>query len=158
MTLDKFILEYDTAGDKDKFFAKHINKTYISFTDKLSDCDKIVEQACYTERDGQKVFRLNSAIKYFLFVMTVVKEYTDIEVDFEKDAAKAYDMLAERGLIEKLMVGIGEHEYKEFTTLLSMATDDIMENERSFAGYVDGKMDLLKLTLNNIDLEGIGNN
>lgn len=151
MKLDKFILEYDTAGDKDKFLAKRINKTYISFTDKLSDCDKIVEQACYTERDGQKVFRLNSAIRYFLFVMTIVKDYTDIEVDFEAEGIKLYDALAERGLIEKLMAGIGEREYKEFTTLLSMATDDVMENERSFAGYVDGKIDLALSMLKEIE-------
>lgn len=150
MKVDKFILEYSTAGDKDKFLSERIKNKYIGFIKKIEECNKVLDFSCYMEIDGVKKFRHNSPLQYFLFIITLIKNYTDIELN-DDALFEDFDALNERGILKRIIAAIPEDEYVEFNTVLNMCIDDLMENERSVVGFLDNKSEIARVLLSSLD-------
>lgn len=134
MDIGKFIEEYDQAQSKDRLIKKHVLSDYISFEVKLSESKKIIEYSCYEDVDGRRVFRLNSPVRYMLFMMAVIRSYTDLEFDLTNTMIQ-FDLLDQRGIFEQLIQIIGG-DVDKFQTVLNMTMDDLMANERSMVAKI----------------------
>lgn len=148
--LDYFVNGYMKADDKIKYCNKHIIRTYLKYEEKIAEANKIVELAHHVEKDGVKSFRKNSPLLYQLYVLRVLVNYTDIEIS-EINAAEDFNALNRIGAVEDIFSSIPEREIRELQTVLRMVEDDLMENERSFAGWLDGKMELIGVLLDAIN-------
>ena len=121
MDIGKFIEEYDRAQSKDRLIKKHVLSDYISFEVKLSESKKIIEHSCYEDVDGRRVFRMNSPVRYMLFMMAVIRSYTDLEFDLTNTMIQ-FDLLDQRGIFEQLIQVIGG-DVDKFQTVLNMTMD-----------------------------------
>ena len=148
MTVQDFIDGYKASLDKNVYLQKHITTEYVPYFQKVSECNKIVELTMYKTVNDKKIFWVDSPTKGNLFICRIIANYTDIEMG--EDVATSFDTLNKNGLISEILQAIPSKEYKEFSTVLQMVTDDLMENTRSFAGYLSSKLDALELLLKTV--------
>ena len=142
MTTKEFIGYFKMANDKQAECKKRIIKNYIPFTNKITECYKVVKATMERTDDNQvAIYKQNTPMRFLIFNMTLLGLYTDLE--FSENLIDEYDLLNEHGAIDILITCIPEHEFKEFSTLLSMTVDDYMSNERELTAYIDKKIDLL---------------
>ena len=142
MTTKEFVGYFKMAKDKQAECKKRIIKNYIPFTKKIAECYRVVK-ATMEHTDGNQItiYRQNTPMRFLIFNMSLLDLYTDLE--FNDNLIDEYDLLNEYGAIDVLIACIPEHEFKEFSTLLSMTVDDYMSNEREFAAYIDKKLDAI---------------
>ena len=121
---------------------------YISYAKKWDICKRIVDASSYTTINGKKVFDLNSISRHMLFTLNMINEYTDIYVDF-KNVVSCFDTLNKERLID-LFIGTGcndgilpQDELNEFFMIMDMTLSDMLENERSFAGCIENKLNAI---------------
>ena len=156
MTVKEFIDGYNVAKKKmgsfkdgtdyvGEYVNKHIKTDYVSYFLKMAEAHKVIEFSMYKEVNGKKVFWKDSPTMFQLFVCRLLDHYTDI--DLGSESAQAFDDLNSNGLIEVIIAHIPEQEYKEWNTLVNMIAEDELENTRSFAGYVDTKIEALSMML-----------
>ena len=142
MTTKEFVGYFKMAKDKQAECKKRIIKNYIPFTNKITECYKVVKATMEHTDDNQvTTYRQNTPMRFLIFNMSLLELYTDLE--FSENLIDEYDLLNEYGAIDVLIACIPEHEFKEFSTLLSMTVDDYMSNEREFTAYIDKKLDTL---------------
>lgn len=145
MKIDTFIKEYNESTNKDSYLKQIITTSYIKYSDKIDDCNKIVKVTL--EREG--IFKINTPARYMLFMVNLITRYTMLEYDND-DIVGFFETLDKNNLINKLLEYIPEREYKSYSTILEMCQDDYMENNRSLVGYIDAKVNALNLTSNAI--------
>lgn len=148
MTTDEFIKSYnanvkpyfkkDGSNPKaDDFFASQITKKYIPIERKTALADMIVQSSTFNENEkGEKIYQVNSPVKYILFRLQSIEEYTDIEIDFEH-TTEEYNKLSELNLVNMLMKYIPRIDLDEFEYVLNMIESDLEENLRSNAALLD---------------------
>ena len=86
-------------------------------SEKLVAAELIVKNSSYAilknEETGEMKktnrIKINSPMRYILFVMTVIDKYTNLKVNF-KDVLPEYDYLNKNGLIEIIFNKIGDKE------------------------------------------------
>ena len=145
MTVQEFIEGYQSSTDKDIYVQNHITTEYIPYFQKVEEAKRIVETTSYKTINDRKVFWQDSPMKGIFFICRLISDYTDI--DLGNDPMTAYDELTKNGLITQIAAYIPQSEYKEFSTILQMVYDDLIENTRSLAGYLDIKFDSLEKVL-----------
>lgn len=154
MNINEFIGYYKIVKDKKAECEKHIkNNKYVPYLTKIAECDNIVRVTMEKESGS---YVQNTPGRYLYFNMKLISIYTDIEMTMDNglQLAENYDLLNECGALDILIDCIPKHEFKEFSTLLSMCVDDYMANNRDFTSYIDKKWEsLMQLVLNNIDAE-----
>lgn len=149
ITLKKFVEGYDKAENKVEYVDKHILKDkYVPYEEKCNICERIVEatsfQTVKIDKVEKKIFKLNSRSRYMLFVLEMIRNYTDIEIKFENgEALNAFNMLCERNLVDVILSEIPETEYSQMSTILNMVLDDMYENERTMRSFVEQKLDVV---------------
>ena len=142
MTTKEFIGYFKMANDKQTECKKRIIKNYIPFTSKIAECCRVVKATMeHTDENQVVIYKQNTPMRFLIFNMSLLGLYTDLE--FSENLIDEYDLLNEYGAIDILITCIPEHEFKEFSTLLSMTVDDYMSNERELTAYIDKKIDLL---------------
>lgn len=155
MNIKEFVGYYKMSKDKKAECEKHIKESkYVPYLTKIAECDNIVKVTMENQSSGSYV--QNTPGRYLYFNMKLVSIYTDIEMPMENglQLTENYDLLNECGALDILIDCIPKHEFKEFSTLLSMCVDDYMANNRDFTSYIDKKWEsLMQLALNNIDTE-----
>lgn len=156
MKIVDFVNIFKGTEHKDKLIQKHITSQYMSWLLKVAEAENIIQKSCY-DKDGK--FRLNSPLRYYLYVVTVIKNYTDLEFD-DNDIIGGFNLLEENGVTDMLVGGL-INDVERFNTVLKMTFDDHMENYRSLISYVDGKgnalmqvLDSLQVLEENGDLSG----
>ena len=149
--IKKFVEEYEAQiGDSEKTkFLKTKLKTevYLSHSEKLIAAELIVKNSSYAilknEETGEmkqtKRIKINSPMRYILFVMTVIDKYTNLKVNF-KDVLPEYDYLNKNGLIEIIFNKIGDKEVGEFNAVIDMILNDFMTNEYEFKNFINEKI------------------
>lgn len=151
MKIVDFINTFKGTEYKEKLIQKHITKPYMNWLLKVGEAENIVQKSCY-DKDGN--FRLNSPLRYYIFIVTVIKNYTDLEFE-DGDMMHDFNLLEENG-IDDMIVGMVE-DIARFTKVLQMTLDDHMENYRSLPSYFDSKKDALMTVLDSIQLpENVG--
>ena len=155
MLVREFIEEYKTAVDKEKCAAKHVVKRYMPYTEKIMIADKIIDSSMYVKVNGVKTFKPDTVVRYFLFIMAIIEEYTDIEFSDAKvsDVAKgemnlqSFDLFEENGATEVFTKVIGA-DIGRFNTVLKMKVDDVMDMERSLVPFLDTKIQAFSMSTN----------
>ena len=143
MKIDEFIRKYNAAKDKDKFITGCIKKTYIPYSEKVADCQRIINATM--ETGGE--FRVNTPAQFMIFTVNIISKYTDIEYE---NVLTTFEKLDELNLINAIISHIPEREYSTYNTLLSMTQDDYMENNRNLISFIETKVKALGLSMDAI--------
>lgn len=123
-----------------------MNKKYVPFLTKVDECGRVIKLSSYKEVDDKKIYWKNTANQYFLFVLALIRNYFDIQ--FDENIVENFDQLNESGVIEKVIKVIGDKEYQEWQTILSMTENDEYENNASMRAVIENKLDALSLMIN----------
>lgn len=158
MTVENFVKDYLKSRNRTEFLEKRLVNTYVDYNRKITLCTNVLRTTLFQKvkvgADKEiEVFKQNTPAIFLFFSLTLINEYTDIDVDF-KNALTEFDMLEKEGLVDLLKTVIPEQEYNKFQTVLNMARDDIYENERSLVGYLDAKLTATELGVGSI-LDGL---
>ena len=149
MKVEEFIGYFRMAKDKGAECKKRVVKKYIPFAEKMAKCQNLAQSTMeYKETpEAVPVHKQNTISRYILFAVNLIRSYTDIEIS-DDEFISSYDALKEAGAFEILIQSIPEDERKEYTSLLNMAVDDYIANERDLVSYFENKIfDLAKLSL-----------
>lgn len=154
MDIGKFIDNFVEAKDpaaKDRLIKKHIVNNYLEYSKKIEESKKIIKFSLY-DTDGN--FRIDSTIHYMLFVLAVIRSYTDLEFD-NSNTMLQFDLIEKHGVMEYLVNNIKE-DYARFSTVLQMVYDDEITNTRSLPSYIEQKAEAIMTvieTLNAVENE-----
>lgn len=141
MDIGKFIDEYVVTKDpgaKERLAKKHVKTTYVSYAKKIDDAKRIVKHSCY---DADERFTVNSPMRYMLFIICVVTNYTDLEFSKE-NTLEQFDLLLKHGILRSFLPMIND-DYENFKTILNMVYDDEYENNRTPVSFAQQKLDVL---------------
>ena len=153
-SIKDFVEKYETQiinSDKTSFLKYQLKtEKYLPYSDKAVAAEKIVKNTSYAivkdENGGQLTrtnrIKINSPMRYILFVMTVIDKYTNLEVNF-KDVMPEFDLLNKNGLIEIIFDKIGSKEVSEFNTVVDMVLNDFMTNEYEFKNFITERLSQL---------------
>lgn len=142
MRIETFVRLYNTKKTDEEridLVKERMNGGHVSFSDKVNHADIIAKQCYYQkEKDAngveREVFKQNSAAKYMFYSLTVVKLYTDLDVDFKK-ALEQFEMLNGE-ILDDIMNLVDQRELKEFQMILDFACDDIITNEYELHSFI----------------------
>lgn len=158
MDYKKFIDEYNVANDKTKYVQKHMLNSYVSYEDKIAECQKIIDITSHKmvniNDQEHKIYWNNTPMQHMFYILTLISLYTDIE--WTKDSGdsnenlKVYNELSKNGSIYTIISLITPFEKQSFDTVLNMVEEDTYENERSIPSYLDTKIDALELMLTSV--------
>lgn len=144
MTVKDFV-EAFKAGSFD--VSKHITTKYLPYAEKMAEAREIAERSTHIKENGQQIFYMNTPMQFHLLIQRIIARYTDIEIE---NPVEDFDTLNEAGAIDAIVQAIPQREYAEFDTIVKMSISDIMENERSFAGFLDTKFNALKILFDSV--------
>ena len=145
--VDKYVRRIDDS-DRAKFIKTNLKvDTYMPYAEKVACAERIVKTTSYAiikdENSGEMKktnrIKINSPMRYILFVMNIVNEYTNISVNFA-NIMPEFDALNKNGLIEVITDKIGEREMAEFNTVVDMILNDFMTNEYEFKNFVSEQL------------------
>ena len=138
MDIGKFIDEYVALKDdnaKSRLVKKHIVTTYLDYVKKIDEAKKIVQHSCY---DANGRYMINSPIRFMLFTMSVIRDYTDLEFSTENTVGQ-FDLLMKYRIMDSILPFIAD-DYAQFETILKMVFDDEYENNRSLPSFMEMKV------------------
>lgn len=146
-------LEKKKEDDVAKFVEKHLKTHYISYSRKMSEAELIVKHSSTVEVNGKEVFRVSSPMRWMLFVLAVLRNYTTLELNAE-NLVEDFDALDKSGAIETLFAVIGK-DIDTFNTVLTMTYDDYAANERDLVSFVEHKIDAMMTVFDGIDTDAL---
>lgn len=170
MKIKDFVEQYNDMMDevRPRFIKNNIKITeYIPFEKKIALADNIVdtttyERETYKDENGdikrRKTGRImrDSVAQYFLYIRTVIENYTDLEVsgDFIND----YNLLKSSGLLTLLIVYIDDDhpslipidELQELKTLIEMKQNDAVMNYSSPQNYFSTQLEKASVILGTV--------
>ena len=120
--------------------AKEIEtKPYIGIMQKKQIAELVLDNCMYFVDDE---IHMDSVERYILFTITVIQAHTNLEFDYENDAAvDDYDMLCETGLLVKI-IDTFQDDYASCQEILNMVTGDRLQDsmtiEKKLYQFLDG--------------------
>ena len=144
----RMFMKADNDDKKAELVRKHIKNDYVPYEKKIAEARKIIELADYVDVQGKKTYKRNSPMTYLLFIIRLLANYTDFEWENGKEEMDVYNLLTKNGIITTFISVLPDNEYDEFSTVLRMTEDDEYENYRSFAGFMESKVEAINLALN----------
>lgn len=147
MNVEKLIHDYRIA-DKVRdgginFLKEHITKTYVPYMQKMSRCELLVNSCWYrTDTEtGVKRFAVNSPNLRVMFRMQLVRQYTDIELNYDgTKIVEDYDKLRQSGILISIFSLIPKSEFDQFESVLEMTQHDVMTNEYEIGAYIRNRL------------------
>ena len=136
MNVEFFVKQIAMNKDKEGYLRQRLVKKYVPYEEKIAECSKIVDVTSYIDMNGQKLYNRNTPSRAMLFSLTLIKKYTDIEINFI-NVLPDYNKLEENDLIEPIINAIPAKEISIWQTVMKMIEDDKQENERSLASKLD---------------------
>ena len=149
MEYTKFVQQYKVSKDKEAFVKKHITKTYVPYVEKISKASGIALGCTHAVKDHPELYKKDTPSQYFATIMRLVEMYTDITYA-DADVVKAFDAMAELGIIDVILSSIPENEVTQFRSIVDMCVSDIYENERDITALLDNKFSALQLAVNTL--------
>lgn len=150
-TFDKLYGLKRTVNDKQDFILTIMKQdVYVPFETKCELCEKIIE-ATRTDHSDDKmtVYKMDTAGEYMLYSMTLVMQYTNLDVDF-KNVLDQFNVLNKSGALHLIISFISEKERAEFDMIKQMKGSDFYENHFSTRAYLSQKLDALYLALDGL--------
>lgn len=148
MNINDFIKEYSNSIKKD-IVKKHIIKRYIPYERKIAICNNIVKNADYTfmvEATEKSYYSPNTPIRFVLFCMSLIQEYTDIKLDLlddKVDVIGGFNKLDQVGAIEDIIAEL-DCEYEKLKVVLEMVVNDTEYKENNLVSFLTTKLDSIK--------------
>ena len=157
ITLDELYLEYNKRSSnvaKESYLKNTIKiRPYISYVEKDMMAKHIIDVAHYSIPQDinienmtdtellnlEQIPVINHSAQYTLTALTLVKMYTNIDIDF-KQGAFQYDKLAETGIINYILENIESSEIEEFKMLINYKYEDFYQKHFSVQSYVDKRI------------------
>lgn len=136
--LTDFISGYKNANDKVAYIKKNMTRTYVNYTNKVDDCDKIVRLSSY---DSGKQYKPSTTTQYFIFITTLIHRYLDIETD---DELYIFDAFEQNGITESFVQALGG-EYNKYSTILNMVARDTDAFENSVVRFLNNQIEVMKI-------------
>lgn len=141
MIITEFVNGFKSANDKEKFVKKHITRTYVPYEEKVSRCQRIIDNSMYVNEESGRRFRPNTPLRYELFIITMVQCYTDIEYEYD-NTLSGFNAMAECGADAYIMDAV-KNDVGIFQSVLDMMVDDVVDSERNYVDYIDTKIDVI---------------
>lgn len=121
-----------------------MNPKYVPYEMKLTICEKIIESTYYqtVERNGAKIKKLhiNSPAQYMSYCLWLVKQYTNVDIDF-KNSLDEFNLLNKYGLLDEFINLIPERELREFRMVLDMVGNDVVQNEYETHAFISNQVE-----------------
>lgn len=152
MTVKEFINKCKMSKNLDKYLEDRISVKYLPYATKMALAERILNSTCYTNTEPN-LFKVNSPFRKMLFILSMIDEYTDIDIDWG-NIMDEFDMLSENNVIA-IIEKIPESEFTQCSSILEMMLDDLIMNERDLVSYIDTKFEAIKLGFDSL-LETIG--
>lgn len=150
MKIEKFIEELNGSQNKVAYVREHVVIDYVPYTQKVSLCYRVAEYTTHSQVQDKKVFHVDSAMRYMLFVYAIIETYTDIELGRDEERIKAFDLLEKYNVMSFIVDVLGD-EYTRLDTILKMQVDDIYGNERDITSFIETKIEALGLVTERMD-------
>ena len=145
----KVVTQYKTSKDKESFVKKHIKRSYVPYTEKLTEAIEIAKQSTHIVIDEKEIYKKNTPMTRFLSMIRIITLYTDIECE-QDQVINMYDALSKEGLMVQILSSIPETEIGEFMSLVDMCIADTYENEREISTIVENKMEAINIVLSQV--------
>ena len=131
----------DVTNKKEKYIKKFVGNNYVNYATKLSVADQIVQLSSTNQVDGQVngQIKINSSLRYLLYVFNLIDLYTNITVDFS-NILEEYDLLEEQGLVDELIRLMPQREVISFETILKMVFDDFIQNNYENHDFISNQV------------------
>ena len=146
ITVKEFVDGYkkqtdDVTNKKEKYIKKFVGNNYVNYATKLSVADQIVQLSSTNQVDGQVngQIKINSSLRYLLYVFNLIDLYTNITVDFS-NILEEYDLLEEQGLVDELIRLMPQREVTSFETILKMVFYDFIQNNYENHAFISNQV------------------
>lgn len=143
-TVKDFCKKYngaDAVQTKETYVKSIMNPHYIPYEIKITVCENIVKSAYYKKDDnGNRKLYINSPIQYMLYRLELVRQYTNIEVDFS-NVIDEFNLLNKSELFDEIIVNIPNRELNEFEMVLDMVKDDAIKNEYETHAFISNQVE-----------------
>lgn len=148
MKVNEFVEGFKNATDKEKYVRKHIVKYYINYEEKVANAKRIIDETLHIQgiSDGEKIFSYQTPNRYLLFILSIIRSYTDIE--FGDNYLYDFNLIEENNISEYIVKQIG-NDYQRYQTILDMVYDDMVRNERDLISYIDRKLNAIYQIIEN---------
>lgn len=143
-----FVKLYNDSRDKEKMITKYITSKYLPYAMKMAEARRIVERSSNIDVDGKQMFSISSPMRWVLYVVSVITNYTSLE--FSSDVMADFDLLNASGAIETIFATIGK-DLDEYNTVLNMTFDDYLSNNHDIVTFLEDKFMALGALINSID-------
>lgn len=142
MKYTEFVFKFKKYKDDEKKVAELVQSVikthYIPWVRKNTIATEIARKGLYNT-DGK--FAPDTAKVYFLYVVAILKNYTNLEWSDGEDEA-VFDALDEVGAVESIIGEVGK-DAGVFQTVLDMHVDDTTDSERNLVDFFGFKIDEL---------------
>ena len=137
MKVEEFIEEFNKSQNKEACVKKHIITDYINFERKVAICNLISKKLIVENGDLIK----NTPMVYENFILSLVKEYTDIELTAENNIADFN--LIEKNEVSDILAKVIGRDAKAFNTILDMTINDTIDNHNNLINHLTLKSENL---------------
>ena len=133
MKVEQFIEEFNKSQNKDAYVKKHVVNDYISFERKIGISNLVAKKMTLENGDLIK----NTPMVYENFILSLVREYTDIELTPDNSLAD-FNLIERYGVSDILAKVIGR-DAKAFNTVLDMTINDTIDNHNNLINHLSLK-------------------
>lgn len=144
MKIEQFIEEFNKSQNKETYVKKHMTTDYISFERKIAISNLIAKKMILDNGDLIK----NTPLVYENFILSLVREYTDIELIPENNLAD-FNLIERYGVSDILAKAIGR-DAKTFNTILDMVINDIIDNHNNLVNHLSLKSENINFILDKL--------
>ena len=144
INVKEFAEGYEKSKNKPLYLKKLTINDYVPYGEKSFLANKIVESTSY---DEQRNIKIDSTARYLVFIYTLLKSYTNLDIDAEH-MTEDFDELNRYGLVDEIINLIPEKEVNEFNKVLGMVYDDFMTNHYEIHGFIEGMMQKISNVIN----------
>lgn len=151
----EFVNKFNTlsVNEQDDYVKSIINNNYVNYEDKIKYCDKVIKVTSYKKETingvERKYLHTDSTARYMLYSLTLVKLYTNIDIDF-KDALNQFNLLnGGNHAIDVIIDNIPAREMKEMKLVLDLLNEDVMKNEYDIISFIKKQSNKLSIINNN---------
>lgn len=141
MKIEQFIDEYNKSQNKEAYVKKHIANSYIPFERKIALSNLIAKKMTLDNGDLIK----NTPMVYENFILSLIREYTDIELVPENNLAD-FNLIEKNGISDVLAAAIGR-DAKAFNTILDMVINDTIDNHNNLVNHLSLKAENINFIL-----------
>lgn len=132
INVKEFVDGYTKSKNKALYLKKLEIVDYVSYGQKAFLADKIIKSSSYDENG---YVRINSPSRYLIFVYTILKTYTNLDLESES-MLEDFDLLNKHGIVDEIFALVPEKEINEFNKVLSMTYDDFITNHYEIHGFI----------------------